>query len=337
MKILSLAFAFLLSFGLMAQDNLSDGLYAKIVTDKGDIIIQLEYEKVPMTVANFVGLAEGNLEYDTVSITEPFYDGIKFHRVIDNFMIQGGDPNGNGSGGPGYRFPDEIDSTLIHDRAGILSMANSGPNTNGSQFFITHKDTPWLNGKHAVFGHVVKGQEVVNTIQQNDVMKKVEIIRIGKSAEKFNAKKVFKKTLKKLAKAEKKRVKTRNKAFYEEMVEHFPKAKQTSSGLMYQIIEEGNGTKPMSGYEVEVHYTGTFVDGKKFDSSVDRGKTFKFVIDKSRVIKGWHEGVKLCDIKGKIKLIIPHWLAYGKNGRATIPPKATLIFDIEVFSSTQDA
>ena len=337
MRILSLALAFLWSFGLMAQDNLADGLYAKIVTDKGDIIIQLEYEKVPMTVANFVGLAEGDLKYDTVSVTEPFYDGIKFHRVIDNFMIQGGDPNGNGSGGPGYRFPDEIDTTLIHDRAGILSMANSGPNTNGSQFFITHKDTPWLNGKHAVFGHVVKGQEVVNAIKQNDVMKKVEIIRVGKDAEKFKAKKVFKKKTKAIAKAEKKKTKERNKKFYDEMVEHFPKAKQTESGLMYKIIEEGDGGKPKSGFEVEVHYTGTFVDGKKFDSSVDRGKTFKFVIDKSRVIKGWHEGVKLCDIGGKIKLIIPHWLAYGKTGRATIPPNATLVFDIEVISSTQDA
>lgn len=191
MKLLSFGFALLLGLGLFAQDDSGDGLYAKITTDKGEILIQLEFEKVPMTVANFVALAEGKLKYDTVKVSEPFFDGLKFHRVIDNFMIQGGDPKGNGSGNPGYRFPDEFDSTLVHDRAGILSMANSGKNTNGSQFFITHKDTPWLNGKHTVFGHVVKGMAVVNATKQDDVMKTVEIIRVGKKAKKFKAHKVF--------------------------------------------------------------------------------------------------------------------------------------------------
>lgn len=336
MKKITLAFALLLGFGLLAQEDLADGLYAKIETDKGDILIELEYEKVPLTVANFVALAEGKLKYDTVKIEQPFYDGIKFHRVIADFMIQGGDPNGNGSGGPGYRFPDEFDSTLIHDRAGVLSMANSGPGTNGSQFFITHKDTPWLNGKHAVFGHVVKGLDVVNAIQQNDVIKHVEIVRIGKGAKKFKANKVFNKTIEKLEAEQKAKSEKRNKAFYDENIGKFEGAEQTESGLMYKITKEGNGTKPLSGFEVEVHYTGTFVDGTKFDSSVDRGQTFKFIVDKSRVIKGWHEGIKLCDIGGTIRLILPYWLAYGEHGRATIPPKATLVFDIEVFNSTQD-
>lgn len=335
MKLLSLGFALLFGFTLMAQDDLEDGLYAKFTTDKGEILIQLEFEKVPMTVANFVALAEGKLEYDTVKVTEPYFDGLKFHRVIANFMIQGGDPKGNGTGGPGYRFPDEFDSTLKHTGPGILSMANSGPATNGSQFFITHKETPWLDNKHAVFGHVVKGQDVVDAIAQNDVMQKVEIIRKGKKAKKFKAHKVFPKLVGEYYEAEKKEQEERNKVFYDEMITKFPEAKQTESGLMYQILKEGNGTKVPSKYEVEVHYTGTFVDGKKFDSSIDRGKKFKFVVDHSAVIKGWHEGVKLCDVEGQIKLIIPYWLGYGKHGRSVIPPKATLIFDIEVFSANR--
>jgi len=331
MKSITAFFFTFFTLGLFAQD-LGDGLYAKIETDKGDIILQLEYEKVPLTVASFVALAEGDLKYDTIKIKEPFYDSLKFHRVMANFMIQGGDPLGNGTGGPGYRFPDEIDSTLIHDGPGVLSMANGGPNTNGSQFFITHKATPWLDGKHSVFGHVVVGQEVVDQIAQDDYILKVRIIRVGKDAKKFKAKKVFKKTMKAIDKKEKKETKARNKAFFKEMAEQFPKAKKTDAGLMYKVLKEGDGTHPVSGTEVEVHYTGTFLDGKKFDSSHDRNKTFKFVVDKSRVIQGWHEGLKYAENGGEIKLIIPYWLAYGKRGRASIPPKTTLIFDIEVVS-----
>ena len=331
MKTLLTIFLTSLSIGIFAQE-LGDGLYAKIRTDKGDIILQLEYQKVPLTVASFVALAEGDLKYDTVKVTEPFYDSLKFHRVMANFMIQGGDPNGNGTGGPGYRFPDEIDSTLIHDGPGVLSMANSGKNTNGSQFFITHKATPWLDGKHAVFGHVVTGQDVVDQIVQDDYILQIQIIRIGKEAKKFKAKKIFTKTMKKMDKEEKKEMKERNKTFFKEVAEQFPKATKTEDGLMYEILKEGDGSHPITGTEVEVHYTGTFLDGKKFDSSLDRGKTFKFVVDRSRVIQGWHKGIKYAENGGKIKLILPYWLAYGKQGRASIPPKATLVFDIEVIS-----
>src|ERR1700751_3603718 len=169
----------------------ADGLYAKMATNKGDIYLQLEFEKVPMTVGNFVGLAEGKVKNTAKAEGVPFYDGLKFHRVIPNFMIQGGDPAGNGSGGPGYKFQDEFDTTLKHTGPGILSMANAGPGTNGSQFFITHVETYWLDGKHTGFGHVVQGQEVVNAIAGNDTIKQLVILRKGKAAESFDAPKVF--------------------------------------------------------------------------------------------------------------------------------------------------
>jgi cyclophilin family peptidyl-prolyl cis-trans isomerase len=168
------------------SQQLPDGLYAKFITTKGDILIKLEFEKTPLTVANFVGLAEGAKDSNRGKGVR-FYDGLTFHRVIPNFMIQGGDPAGNGSGGPGYKFPDEIDSTLKHDSPGVLSMANAGPGTNGSQFFITHVKTPWLDGKHTVFGHVVEGQDIVNAIRQGDTLKSISITRMGIKATAFKA------------------------------------------------------------------------------------------------------------------------------------------------------
>ncbi len=167
------------------------GVFAKIKTSKGSILIELNYKLTPGTVGNFVSLAEGTQENDYKKIGEPYYDGLKFHRVIKDFMIQGGDPTGSGAGGPGYSFKDEFDTSLKHNRAGTLSMANAGPGTNGSQFFITHKDTPWLDGKHTVFGYVVEGQGTVDLIEKGDVIKSIEIIRNGKEAKAFNAAKVF--------------------------------------------------------------------------------------------------------------------------------------------------
>jgi peptidylprolyl isomerase len=167
--------------------NTTDGLVAHIFTKKGTIVIRLEHEKVPMTVANFVALAEGRMKNTAKPEGTPYYDGIKFHRVIADFMIQGGDPTGTGAGGPGYMFPDEFDGSLKHSRPGTLSMANAGPGTNGSQFFITHKDTPWLDGRHSVFGYVTSGQEVVNAIAQNDVMDSVRIERVGDAVKAYDA------------------------------------------------------------------------------------------------------------------------------------------------------
>ena len=169
----------------MDKAQLKDGIYAVIHTDKGDIVLELEYKRCPMTVCNFVGLAEGTLNMSDLGT--PFYDGLNFHRVIKDFMIQGGCPKGDGTGGPGYRFPDEFNPELKHDGPGVLSMANAGPGTNGSQFFITHVPTPWLDGKHTVFGHVIEGQDVVNSIEQGDRINSVEILRIGADAESFDA------------------------------------------------------------------------------------------------------------------------------------------------------
>lgn len=332
MRLLLVSLLSLFSFMSIGQDTLSDGIYAKITTTKGIILIKLEYEKTPVTVANFVGLAEGNFTYDTVTITKPYYDGLKFHRVINDFMIQGGDPAGNGSGGPGYAFPDEIDTTLKHVGPGILSMANAGPNTNGSQFFITHKSTPWLDGKHAVFGIVISGQEVVNAIKQGDVMQTVEIIRVGKKATKFDATKTFASGIAAIKEKQRIAMEKMNATFKTEMAKTYPNAAQTASGLMYEITKEGNGSFPAAGQTVEVHYTGYFTDGKKFDSSLDRKQTFKFVLKKGQVIKGWDEGIGLCSTGGEIKLIIPYWLAYGEAGRSSIPPKSTLIFDVQLIS-----
>ena len=187
---------------LTTQNKMSvkkeQGIYATIETDKGNIVLELEYKKTPMTVANFVGLAEGKMENTAKGAGLPYYDGLKFHRVItkgngdpQDFMVQGGCPNGDGRGGPGYRFGDECDASLRHDEPGILSMANAGPGTNGSQFFITHVATPWLDGKHTVFGKVVEGMDIVNSIQQNDLIESLEIEAIGDTAKAFNAKAVF--------------------------------------------------------------------------------------------------------------------------------------------------
>jgi peptidyl-prolyl cis-trans isomerase A (cyclophilin A) len=172
-------------------NDTEEGVYANIKTNRGTIKVKLEFEKTPMTVANFVGLAEGKVKNSAKPEGTPYFDGIKFHRVIPDFMIQGGDPTGTGMSGPGYAFTDEIHPELRHTRPGTMSMANAGPATNGSQFFITHKETPWLDGKHAVFGYVTEGQEVVNAIQQNDVIESVTIERVGEKAKRFDAPKVL--------------------------------------------------------------------------------------------------------------------------------------------------
>lgn len=348
------------------KPKLEPGIYAQMTTSKGVILLQLEYQKTPMTVASFVGLAEGKLTvFDTIKYDKPFFDGLKFHRVIKDFMIQGGDPDGRGTGGPKYRFFDEIDPTLTHSGPGILSMANSGPATNGSQFFITHKATPHLDGKHAVFGHVISGQEVVDAIVQDDVMTTVKILRVGKVAKKWNASKVFAETYAKMevtekAKAEEMRIAREKKDaeyqaemaeqqkyidqikdlseedyvkyMYEEVKKQFPEAQLSPSGLVYILDQAGEGEKAKAGDNLSVHYRGTFrTSGKQFDSSYDRKQPMSFNFKEQRMIPGFEEGLEMMAKGAKGKFIIPYFQAYGAQGRpGAIPPYSDLVFDLEM-------
>ena len=319
---------------MAAETKLDDGLYAKFITSKGDITVKLEFEKTPLTVTNFVGLAEGTKDFkDSRGRTSGrYYDGLKFHRVINNFMIQGGCPLGTGTGGPGYNFPDEFDPSLKHDRPGILSMANAGPGTNGSQFFITHVATPWLDNKHSVFGHVVIGQDVVNDIKQGDTITRVEIIRVGDKAKAFKADQAsFDRLLNELDKNKAARTKESRDKDMALIKEKWPNIQTTASGLMYEIVAKGSGTsKPRTGDTVSAHYTGKFLDGRTFDSSVERGEPIRFPVGTGRVIKGWDEAL-LDMTKGEKRiLIIPPNLAYGPQGRGPIPPNTTLFFEVEL-------
>ncbi len=309
------------------NSNLEKGMYAKINTTKGDILIKLEYEKTPLTVANFIGLAEGILKNEKKGLGVPYYDGLKFHRVIADFMIQGGCPDGNGMGDPGYKFADEFHPELKHSGPGIISMANSGPGTNGSQFFITHKETSWLDGKHSVFGHVVDGQNVVNSIEQDDVMNSVKIIRKGSKAKSFDANKTFKSAQEEIEK--KKAEKAKQTA--EALKKLSEGATTTASGLAYFMIKEGDGIRAEAGKTVSVHYTGKLTDGTKFDSSYDRNQPIDFPLGQGRVIPGWDEGIALLKVGGKATFIIPPHLAYGERGAGgVIPPNAVLIFEVEL-------
>ncbi len=317
--------------------TLEDGIYAKLETTNGEILFKFELEKAPMTSANFIALAEGNKEGVSANYaSKPYFDGLSFHRVIPGFMIQGGDPAGNGSGGPGYEFPNETDGGLSHNK-GVVSMANAGPNTNGSQFFITVAPTKQLDGSYSIFGKVVSGQNVADAISKVDrnpqdkpntpvVMNKVTIIRIGKDAEKFDANKVFNEGVANFRKAQ-------EEALKESMVKVDEISKGfdvTSTGLRIKIEEPTKGAQPVAGQKVAVHYTGTFVDGKKFDSSLDRGTPIEFVLGQGQVIKGWDEAIGMMHVGEKAMLVIPPDLAYGAQPRGPIPGNSWLVFEVEL-------
>ena len=305
---------------------MDNGIYAKFKTSKGDILVSLAYEKTPGTVGNFVALAEGNLENSVKKQGTPYYDGLKFHRVIPDFMIQGGCPLGTGTGDPGYKFDDEIHPDLKHDGPGKLSMANSGPATNGSQFFITHIETPWLDGKHTVFGNVVEGQNVVDTISQGDEMS-IEIIRVGTDAEAYNAVEAFRTFEGLRAKREEEERKQQ-----QEILDTVAKGyEETQSGLRYKILQNGDGNKATKGANVSVHYKGQLLDGTVFDSSYKRKQPIEFSVGVGQVISGWDEGILLLKVGDKARFVIPANLAYGESGAGgVIPPNATLIFDVEL-------
>ena len=312
---------------LIEKQKMKEGLYAKISTNKGDIIILLHHDKVPGTVANFIGLSEGDIKNKHKSNKTPYYDGLKFHRVIPDFMIQTGCPLGTGTGDPGYKFDDEFHPELKHDKPGVLSMANSGVSTNGSQFFITHVPTPWLDNKHSVFGQVVEGQNIVDEIEQNDVIESCSIQRIGEEAEKWNAVDNFNSFKEKKEKEILAAIK-KEKQLIEKLSLGY---EVTDSGLRYKILQKGEGDKPSLGDKVKVHYKGMLIDQTVFDSSYKRNQPIEFSVGIGQVIPGWDEGILLLSKGDKAKFIIPSNLAYGEAGAGgVIPPNATLIFEVEL-------
>jgi peptidylprolyl isomerase len=307
-----------------------NGLFARITTTRGDIVIRLEFQKTPLTVTNFVALAEGKMD---IAKGKPYYNGLSFHRVIPNFMIQGGDPLGNGMGGPGYRFPDEFDTSLKHDGPGILSMANAGPGTNGSQFFITHSAQPHLNGKHTVFGRVVEGQNVVNAIQQGDKITRITIIRNGPEAAAFKGDQAsFDTLLRQANAATAAKEKAKQDADIALINSKYPNTQTTPSGLRYSITKAGNGVKPTQGKTVSVLYTGKLLSGKVFDSSDMHGEALEFPVGTGRVIQGWDETLLDMKVGEKRTVIIPPELAYGNRdvGNGLIPANSFLVFEMEL-------
>ena len=304
-----------------------NGIFAIFRTSKGVIKIKLTHKKTPGTVGNFIGLVEGALKNDVNDSGTPYYDGLKFHRVIPDFMVQGGCPQGTGVGGPGYNFDDEFHPKLKHDRPGTLSMANAGPGTNGSQFFITHIETPWLDGKHAVFGYVVEGQEVINNILQNDIIEKITIERIGDEAEQWDAVAHFNA----FVNEKEDRIKDDKEKGSKSLENIVVDMNKTESGLYYKINRTGKGKSPSPGSNVYVHYRGMLIDGSEFDSSYQRNEPINFVLGKGQVISGWDEGIALLNKGASARLVIPSDLAYGSSGAGgVIPPDAILVFEVEL-------
>lgn len=332
-------------------EGLNDGLYANFQTSKGNMIVKFQDKKAPVTVANFIGLAEGKIENKAKAKGVPYYDGTIFHRVIKDFMIQGGDPQGTGMGDPGYKFDDEKND-LQHTGKGILSMANSGPNTNGSQFFITEVATPWLDGRHTIFGEVVKGEEVIDAIANVEkgaqdrprtdvVLEKVSVFSKGDEYKNYDAAKIFTEGKSKIQQnnkaiiekieAEKKRKEEEFTANQQKMAEELKAGMQvTASGLYYKITKTTDGKSPVAGDEVSVHYSGKLVDGTEFDSSFKRNQPLEFSVGIGQVIRGWDEGLMLMKEGETATFLIPSELGYGARGAGgVIPPNAWLVFDVE--------
>jgi cyclophilin family peptidyl-prolyl cis-trans isomerase len=343
--------------------KLEEGIYAKFSTTKGDILIEMDTKMAPMTAANFIMLAEGtHPEVSEEYKGKPYFDGLTFHRVIPDFMIQGGDPAGNGSGGPGYRFPNEVSDSLPHNK-GVISMANSGPHTNGSQFFITVADTRQLDGNYSVFGEVLEGQAVADSIslvernQQNNkpnedvVINTVEIIRVGKEFKKWDAAAAFEKG-KADFEAEQKRAMEEAEARAKEqeanMKAKYPNAQTSSTGLMYVIEDVGSGDKPADGSQVNIDYVGFLADGTMFDTSIEEKAKEGGIYNAQRpygpmpmeygmqaqVIPGFKEGINMLNVGGKATIIIPPYLGYGERGAGNvIPPNSWLVFEVEIVSA----
>ncbi len=328
--------------------DLENGLYADIQTSRGDILCELYFEDTPLTIANFVSLAEGTNPDVTDSLKgKNFYDGLTFHRVMKDFMIQGGDPLANGRGGPGYKFEDEFprDSLGVlkytHGQEGVLSMANGGPGSNGSQFFITHKATPWLDGVHTVFGKVTNGQQVVDSIEKGDIINQIRFIRIGQKADAFEADKVFTRELKNSVIAKQKRIENAKKAeearyakfqqdkkIYQEK-QGVLEAKKTASGLQILTLKRGRGRKFSETKATTINYTISLADGKQIQTTEGKGP-FVFTLSKQPMIAGVREAILKMREGGKVRLFIPYYLGYGERAYGPFPAKSDIVFDLEI-------
>ena len=309
--------------------NLDDGIYAHIQTNKGEITVELAYKKAPLTVTNFIALAEGTKQ-NTKGLGTPYYDGLSFHRVIDQFMIQGGDPNGDGTGGPGYMFADEF-SDLIHDGPGVLSMANSGPNTNGSQFFITHVPTPWLDGKHSVFGSVVKGMDVVNAIVQGDTIEMVKIERIGDEANEFIANEdSFNALVLKANEAIIAQQQLRLQNFESYVVSNFPGAIQDELGYFTTITKKGNGSFASMGQIVTVDIALSANTGEVMRPP---GSPIPFPLGTGEIISIIETNVQKMTIGEERTAIATYESVFGNAPSGNIPQDAFLIFDLVLISA----
>jgi peptidylprolyl isomerase len=326
----------------------ASGLFAVFETSLGRFVCQLDYELAPVTVGNFVGLAEGTQEFldprTRQWVRRPFYDGLKFHRVVKGFVVQAGDPLGDGTGGPGYAFMDEYSSELSHDRPGVLSMANLGPGTTGSQFFITLAPAERLDGRYNIFGHVISGMEVLHEMEKQPLMgpknstpvtdillQHVRIVRRGSQAQDFDAQEAFAQQ-EQIVQQRNQHKQQRTAIFQNELARDLAVAETTSSGLRYVVRKPGSGDAPRVGDTVAAHYVGFLEDGSRFDSSYEREQPFEFPVGQGEVIKGWDEVFQLMRKGEMLRVIIPPELAYGKRGhrRYGIPPGATLVFDVEL-------
>jgi peptidyl-prolyl cis-trans isomerase A (cyclophilin A) len=364
-----LFFSLLISFSSCNAQytELEDGLYAEFITTKGTMVAKLEYEKTPITVANFISLAEGtNKMVSTEYKGKKFYNGLTFHRVMDGFMIQGGDPLGNGLGNPGYKFKDEFHPDLKHDKGGILAMANSGPNTNGSQFYITEIPKPHLDNGYSIFGELVIGLNIQDSISnvktdannkplEDVIIKEVNIIRKGKEAKSFKAASIFNNHFAETEKLEKEKA-AKTEAILAANKDKFTKQKEEAlklaSGLQYTITEKGTGEKLTENSKFLAHYAVFFENGKLLETSnLETAEACDAVNEKrkmadqyqpiacdisanARMIAGFKEGLKQLSVGDKATLFIPYHLAYGEAGNRAIPPKSNLIFEVEIIELT---
>jgi peptidylprolyl isomerase len=325
-----------------------DGLYAELYTNKGLVVLSLEYKKTPMTVANFVGLAEGTIKNDIFSEGVPYFDGSKFHRVVPGHVIQAGAPNTDVDVQLGYMFPNEIYPGLSHNRAGILGVANGGPHTNGSQFYVTLGDRSYLDGDYTIFGEVIDGMNVVFAIVQGDVIENIEIVRSGEKAKQFRAdterfQDLVVQVQKRVEELEEEK-KSRESATIQKQ---WPDAVEMDSGLKYVIIKEGKGEVPESGTKVLVRYSGEVLNGRKFFSTSDgipddnpSAEEFIMEIGKSQVTPGFDQAVNQMRVGEKRTIILPSQLGYGTGGyyakekagkkRFVISPNSTLVYKVEL-------